>query len=368
VRPAVFTNEAFAEAARRAETEARWLLVDITDTSKAASWATLYTTWRDPDLVAWLEAKAIAIQVDVRTDADPARALGVEPEAAPVVLLFRDGKQRLRVEGHFTPAELLKQLERADIADGNLRLARKMLKNPEHDAMDRSGLADALLRVGLLEEALGHYDWLWCHAVEVDPEFAGVRRSFMAGEIGDLCSKLPAAHARFAELRDATTARLSADGREGREAICDFVVLNEILDQDGRTLAWLDGLDAERRRALPEWATRVTVLPLLYERERWADAGPFIGDPLAYLDEVLERARRFEPHRGGDRGAYERHLIREGQVAEARHMRRHVVGLHRGVAMIHRSLRAAGREADAAAVREAALRFEDSAAMRKALE
>ena len=35
--------------------------------------------------------------------------------------------------------------------------------------------------------------------------------------------------------------------------------------------------------------------------------------------------------------------------------------------MIYRSLRAAGREADAAIVSEAALRFEDSAAMRGAV-
>jgi len=69
-----------------------------------------------------------------------------------------------------------------------------MLKNPERDAFDRSGLAGALLKAGLLEEALGHYDWLWCHAVEVDPEMAGPRSSFMANEIAELCSKLPAAH------------------------------------------------------------------------------------------------------------------------------------------------------------------------------
>jgi hypothetical protein len=181
------------------------------------------------------------------------------------------------------------------------------------------------------------------------------------------CSKLPAAHARFAELREDSAARTSSDGRSGREAICDFVILNEALDEDDRTLAWLSGLDLERRRTLPEWAIRFHLLPLLYEQERWADAGELIREPLVALEKVLERARTRGPELDDDHGAYERHLILEGQVAVARRVRRRILGVHRGVATIYRSLRAAGREAEAAIVREAALRFEESAAMRAAL-
>ena len=113
-RPAVFGDETFAAAADRAETDGRWLLVDVTDRSKPGAWATLYTTWRDPGLVDWLESNAIAIQVDVRADAGAARAIGIDPEAAPVVLLFRDRKERLRVEGHYTAAELLGTRTRGD--------------------------------------------------------------------------------------------------------------------------------------------------------------------------------------------------------------------------------------------------------------
>ena len=189
----------------------------------------------------------------------------------------------------------------------------------------------------------------------------------MADEIAELCSKLPAAHGRFAQLREDAAARTSSDGHAGREAICDFVVLNEALDEDDRTLAWLSGLDVERRRALPEWAILFHLLPLLYEQERWADAGELIREPLVALEHVLEYARMFGAEPDDDQGAYERHLILEGQVAAARQVRRRILGVHRGVATIYRSLRAAGREGEAAIVREAALRFEDSVAMRAAL-
>jgi hypothetical protein len=189
----------------------------------------------------------------------------------------------------------------------------------------------------------------------------------MAIELAELCWRLPAAHARFAVLRDATAAHLSDDGRAGREAICDFVVLNDVLDEEGRTLAWFDGLDAERRRALPGWAIEFHLVPLLYERERWRDAGELLTEPLEAVETLLDRARAPGSEREGDHGAYERHLILEGEVAQARRVRRHFPGLYRGVTAIYRSLRAAGREAEAAAVREAALRFDDTAAMRAAL-
>jgi hypothetical protein len=125
--------------------------------------------------------------------------------------------------------------------------------------------------------------------------------------------------------------------------------------------------DAERCRALPRWAIPFHVLPLLYEQERWAEAGELIGEPLVALEEVLDHARMHGPDHDKNGGAYVRHLVLEGQGTTARRVHRRLLGLYRGVAAIHRSLRAAGREAEAAAVREAALQFEDSPALRAAL-
>jgi hypothetical protein len=366
-RPAAFSEESLEAAAKRAAGEGRWLLIDVVDRSKPVSWATLYTTWRDPFVVGWLEDNAVAIQVDVRADAADAGALGVEPEVAPVVLLHRDGKERLRIRGHYSAAELVGKLERAEIAEGNLRLARKMLKNPDRDAFDRSGLARALLRAGLLEEALGHYDWLWCHAVEVDPEMAGPLASFIASEISELCAKLPAAHARFAELRDGAGAQAATESQAGLEACAKFLILNEALDEEERTLAWLRGLDARERRALPFGVTRFRLLPLLYEREQWADAGSVIRDPLNELKAIIERADLLGPLRSRDLRAYRHDAILEGEPEQARTLGRFSRGLYGDVAVLCRSLRAAGRDVDAAAVKEAALRHEDSVAMRAAV-
>ena len=174
-RPAAFSDEPFEAALARATAERRWLLVDLVDAANPVSWAAVFTTWRDADVVSWPEAYAVAIQVDVRADTETVRILGVDAASAPTVILFREGRERLRIPGRQSPTELLKQLVWIDVAEDNLTLARRMLKDPERDMSDRDGLADALLRAGLLEEALGHYDWLWQHMAEVDPEMAGVR-------------------------------------------------------------------------------------------------------------------------------------------------------------------------------------------------
>jgi hypothetical protein len=333
---AAFSDEPFAHALARAGAEQRWLLVEIVDVSNPVSWATAYTTWRDSDLLAWVEKYAIAIRVDVGADATSARAMGVDGASVPMIILFRDSKERLRIPGRQSPTEVLQQLVRIDVAEDNLALHRRMLKHPERDMVNRDGLADALLRAGLLEEALSHYDWLWQHMAEVDPDMAGVRISFMAGKVGELCQQLPAAHARFTEHRDAAAAAASPADHPGIRACVDFVVLNKALREPERSMAWLDGLSADQRSALPDGLVDLWLVPLLLKRQRSADAGALIRDPLEELD-------RRETHAGITGGLYRR------------------------VAELHRCLVAAGRDQDAAAVRDAARRIEDSPAMRNAL-
>jgi len=160
---------------------------------------------------------------------------------------------------------------------------------------------------------------IWQHMVEVDPEMAGPRVSFMAGKIADLCRQLPAARARFAEHRDAAAAAARTDDRSGLQSCVDFVVLNKALADDDRTLAWLEGLGGRERRALPDGLVDLWLVRLLYRRGRSAEAGALIRDPLC----ELARRQTFASITGG---------------------------LYRRVAELHRSLVAAGRDEDAAAV------------------
>jgi hypothetical protein len=330
--PPVFSDAPLAALIERAEAEGRWLVVDVTDATNPACHAVAYTTWRDGDLLAWLEANAIAVRVDARRDVDAARTLRVEPEEAPATLVLREGHERLRLFGRTSAADLLRRLERLDIAEDNLRLQRAVCRDPEHDMMAREGRAEALLRAGLLEDALAEFEWLWRHIDEVDPEMSGVRVSFMASRIGDLCRESLAARLRFRVLRDEAEAAARVAG-PGSKARLDWIVLNEELGEEDMTLMWLAGVEVPVRASLsPGICFRL--IRLLFARERWADAGPLITDPLGELEHAyLITAASFR--------------------AQAR--------------AVYRSLRAAGRDAEAAAVKEAALARDGSPAMRTAL-
>jgi hypothetical protein len=330
--PPVFSDAPLAALIARAKAQERWLVVDVTDATSAACRAVAYTTWRDGDLLGWVEANALAARVDARLDVEAAHALRVGPEDAPATLVLREGRERLRLFGRTSAEELLRRLERLVDAEENLRLQRAMCKHPERDMMAREGLAHALLGAGLLDDALAEFDWLWRHVEEVDPEMGGVRVSFMAGRIGALCRESLAARLRFRALRDEAEAAARVAGPSSK-ARFDWLVLNETLGEEELTLAWIDGVAPAVRASLPP-AFHHLLLRLLFARERWSDAGPLITDPLGQIEHAyLSTAASFR--------------------AQAR--------------AVYRSLRAAGRDAEAAAVKDAALARDRSPAMRAAL-
>jgi hypothetical protein len=236
--------------------------------------------------------------------------------------------------------------------------ARAALTDPDRDVSGRHNLGQTLLHTRRYQDALEHFVWLWAHMAELEPEMQGLRVSFLANEIAELCRELPAAHQRFAELRDrlGAEAQASPAAPEALSDRFDWIVLNATLGEAARTLSWFDGLSAEAQEALPA-AIVSRVTPMLFERERWADAGRLLRDPLQSLRthaEMLDRGRSnpmptaIEPHRS---------VLEEALLD----------GLRKEAAQLVRSLKAAGRELDAAAVKREALRLDDSPEMRAAL-
>jgi hypothetical protein len=354
VPSAPFSAERFVDSLGRAKAEQRWLVVNLTDASSPACWTMAQTTWRDQDVLGWLENHAVAVQVDVRDDPTTAAELHADP---PSIIVFRDGRERARCVGAQEAPHLLGWLEWLDGIEASVAEARATLTDPDRDADGRHTLAQALLRTRRSEEALDHYVWLWLHMAEVEPAKSGVRVSFLAGEIGELCRELPAASQRFCQLRDdAETAALAATPKRAGAARFDWIVLNEALGEAARTLSWYDDLAPQEQLALPS-AIISRVLPMLLERERWADVGRLIRDPLEELrthGAMLHMGRTYpmpetvEPHRS----SLEQTMLE---------------GLRKEAAQLVRSLQAAGRDVDAAAVKREALRLDDSPAMRNAL-
>jgi len=354
-RSGPFADEPFTAALSRATREQRWLLVNVTDASSPACWTMAQTTWRDRSVIAWVNERAIAVEVDAGRDPSTAAALALTP---PAVVLLRDGRERARLVGSQEPQHVLRWLEWLDGIEESVAEARAALTDPDRDADGRHHLAQALLRTRRFEEALDHFVWLWLHMAEVEPSMSGVRVSFLAHEIDELCRELPAARERFCQLRDDAEASALAPSTEGKAAAArfDWIVLNASLGEAARTLSWFDGLAPEEQSA-QHTAIISRVMPMLIERERWADAGRLIRDPLAELrthGAMLHMGRTFPMP---DTVAPHRSALEETMLE----------GLRKEASQLVRSLQAAGRDVDAAAVKREALRLDDSPQMRDAL-
>jgi hypothetical protein len=181
----------------------------------------------------------------------------------------------------------------------------------------------------------------------------------LAREIAELCRDLPAARERFCQLRDdaETASRTPSAERAGAAARFDWIVLNQSLGEAARTLSWFDGLSSTEQAAL-HTSIISRVVPMLLERERWADAGRLIRDPLEEL-----RTHGFMLHMGRtDPELPEIVASYRGMFVETM-----LEGLRKEAAQLVRSLKAAGRDIDVAAVKREALRLDDSPAMRAAL-
>jgi hypothetical protein len=354
--PGPFVDEPFAAALSRATREQRWLLVNVTDASSPACWPMAQRTWRDRSVIAWISKHAVAVEVDAERDPSTAAALAITP---PAVILFREGKERVRLARFQEPHQLLRWLELVDEIEARVPEARAKLTDPDRDADGRHRLAQALQRTRRFEEALDHYVWLWLHMAEVEPAKSGVRVSFLANEIAELCRDLPAARERFCQLRDdaETAARTSSAERTGATARFDWIVLNQSLGEAARTLSWFDGLSSTEQVGL-HTSIISRVVPMLLERERWADAGRLIRDPLEDLRThgVMLHMGRTYPMLPEIVASY------RGMFVETM-----LEGLRKEAAQLVRSLKAAGRDIDVAAVKREALRLDDSPEMRAAL-
>src|SRR5262245_40211736 len=113
----------------------------------------------------------------------------------------------------------------------------------------RLSAAQELLKRGNHDEATIEFEWLWDNIDRVDPGMEGVRVSFMAKNIEELVRKHPPARRRFVDIRDRAASLADADLGGNAGLRFDWIVLNEILSEQDRTLTWFDSVKDDERYA-----------------------------------------------------------------------------------------------------------------------
>jgi len=226
------------------------------------------------------------------------------------------------------------------------------------DMMTRETGADQLARDGKFTEAADEFAWLWQHMLEHDPAMLGVRTSFMAGSMTELAAKSPEAKQKFIALRDQTAVRLKAPEVD-REAVKDFAVLNTVVGEPQRTVAWFRTVKDD-----PRWRPAITQLTMtddsletsLADGGHWAEIASLYEDPA----KVIEMWHQIALEVPGPRAE-----TKPGQDPAMQDVAAQT--LHRRAGRMYAGLLAAGREEDAKKFAARAREIDDSLGMFRAL-
>lgn len=274
------------------------------------------TTWVDERVVERFTTDGLVVKIDVDEQRELAQRYRVR--AMPTMLALRDGKEVDRVVGMRTAEQMLEWLGKAQGLEPGEVVEPEPVAEDDVDA--RYERAKQLLMKGQHEEALRDYLWLWENIPTRRPSMMAVRTSFMTGDIGELASAYKPAHAAFSEKRDEAFEKLGRPGW-GHWDVNEFVSLNEALGEDEVTLKWYEMLrdDEANERMLGFASTQL--VRLLIERERYAEAGRLIQNPVRsaqmMLPEIVASTKGLAERLGDDTAMIER-LLRDTAERQAR--------------------------------------------------
>jgi thioredoxin-related protein len=339
-RSAAFSELSFAEAKQKAQEENKLLLVDFT-----ASWCgpckdMEADTWSDAGVQSWITQNAIAVQVDVDEDRKTSKAMKID--AMPTLVLFTPqstSKEFGRQVGYMEPSELLRWLEGAKSGKSPEELKSEVPQDGGAGMWEHITKARELSTAGKSAEALEEYIWLWNNIPADHKDFKDIRASLLPFEMNKLCAADPAAKAKISQIRDAASNRK------------DWIILNGILNDHKKTLAWFDKVknDPQERDVLEKCSSLLETV--LFTNSRWADAATYMyANPLAKINQYYKQAQEMKKPRDA-------HTEVSQDFDPFPSM----------VFLLYGSYVGAGRDAEAQKIENACLQLDDTPAMRTGL-
>ena len=338
----IFSKYSFDQAKEQAQKDSKLLLIDFTATWCPPCQKMESTTWIDATVQKWVKENAIAIQIDVDKDEKTTAALQVE--AMPTLVLFtpqKGSKEFGRQVGYMSASELLRWLNGAKSGKSATEVEKQKAEVDDGAIWTRISKSRELQNTGKNEEALTEYIWLWGNIRSDDTNLADIRCSLLPFEIKKLCKDYPAAKVKFAEIRDAAE-------KDNNRA--DWLLLNGMLDDSARTVAWFDKIKVDPTQHDEIKKHSKVLETVLFSKNRWTDAVTFMyPDPMAKLNEIYKSAEDMKKPRP------------DTEVSKD------FDPLPSMVLLLYGSYIGAGKEAEAKKIEDECLRLDNSEAMRTGL-
>ncbi len=332
-------NQAKEEAQKRG----KLLLIDFTAAWCPPCQKMEKTTWADNAVQTWIKENAIAIQVDV--DKDEKTSSKFRISAMPTLVLFtpQSGEKEFgRQDGYLSSAELMKWLQGAKDGKSSAEIEKEMEATDCGALWEHMGKARELQSAGNALAALDEYIWLWNNIQESDPNSGPIRIGVLPTEMKKLCDSNAETKAKVLQMREA------ADKANNRH---DWIILNGILGENPRTLAWFDKAKTDPSQQATFQKEIKSLEGVLFSASRWADAAKYLyPDPMAKIKEYYKQAETMK-HPGPDT-----------------EVSKNFNAFPPMIILLYAAYVGAGRDAEAEKIAAESLRLDSSAEMKQALE
>ncbi len=289
--PPVFTDLTFEDAKTKAAAQDKLLIVDGTAEWCGPCKQMDKTTWVDPNVVEWIEANAIAIQVDVDHQRETARELKIN--AMPTIIAFRGEDELNRFVGYRDANATLRWLNRIaageQLDDIGIQDHLGVTTDLEDEVDSRMQSASDAWFEDRYDDGLADLVWLWEEAPRDHPEWRSDRGMMLSDILWEYASAHEPSRARIESWRDQATLRLQE--KDGNYAdLDDWLSLSYALDLESEIIDWIiriaDRKDSEKafeRLSVIGYETH----ELLIEFELWEVAGQMIRQPATAIQMAL---------------------------------------------------------------------------------
>lgn len=339
----VFSTSTFEQAQSQAQKDGKLLLIDFT-----ASWCPPCqrmesTTWADEAVQSWIKENALAMQVDV--DQDPKTSAKLNVKAMPTLVLFSPKNIETEVGrqiGYLDASSLLRWLEGAKSGKTPQELAQDEDQSNSNAVFDRFSKARELQANGKNAEALAEYVWIWNNVSSTDSNISPIRLSAVPMELRSLVTIYPVAKLKVTEMRDAAE---KSDHRR------DWILLNGVLNENERTLAWFDKIKLDPQQSATIQKNSSLLESVLFSKARYADCTKYLyPNPIVKLNEIFKRAQDIKKPRPDTEFAKDFDAFPSM------------------VTLLYSAYLGAGKTAEAQKISSECLRLDDTPAMREALK
>jgi len=286
-----FKSLKFNDALTLAKKERKVVFIDFYTTWCGPCKMLDRTTWKDPNVVRWLQEKTVPLKIDAEVETALAKKFKVEGYPS-LVFVNHDGSLINSRMGYLN-AEKFLQIGKEILAgqDPLEKEKKALLENSDKNPSDRMAYAGILMKQGHYQQALDAYLWCFDEGHIVSPPFMGVRNSFLMRHFSRLSKKYPPTIAALEFRRDAIKNKIEEKNAKSADYV-DVVSLNKALGTEADSLAIFDAMTDETEKKL----LGKRIYGQLVAEKRYTD----IAETFDLAQEVETCFKRYDQYKNGE--------------------------------------------------------------------